>query len=171
MSLGYKLFQSLELKASFGYNNLYVNEISILLISTRNPTSSNQTGTSSFSNNKIQSWIAEPQISYQTSTLGGKLQLLAGGTFQQSIRDGYILNVTGYTSDALLENIQAGPNRNITSVTNNTYKYSAGFARVNYTFREKYILNVNARRDEVAGLEKIISFTIFASVGAAWIFR
>ncbi len=169
MSLSYELFKGLLVKSTFGYTNTMVNEITTYPISIF-PPGAGITGESFFTTNNVKSWIVEPQGVYQFDIGNGRGEVLVGATFQENNSIGNIIHVTGYTSDALLQNIQAGPDRSITSVTNSTYKYNAAFARFNYNWRDKYILNLNARRDGSSRFGSNNRFANFGSIGTSWIF-
>ncbi len=63
--LSYNLLPGLIVKSSFGFNTLQVDEVSTSPIAARNPYASTKTGSSSFTDNSIRTWIIEPQITYQ----------------------------------------------------------------------------------------------------------
>src|SRR5690606_32057157 len=50
------------------------------------------------------------------------------------------------------------------------YKYEAGFARLNYIYNNKYIINLTGRRDGSSNFGPNNRFGNFGSVGAGWIF-
>lgn len=168
--VSYKVIKGLELSGSFGYTNLHVNEISTSPIAALNPNSTTIVGSSSFTNNNIRSWIFEPQLSYQVPIGYHKLEALVGATFLENKNEGYIIDASGYTSDALLENIQAGPTRTIRDVTYNSYKYNAVFGRATYIMWDRYILNLTVRRDGSSRFGNNNKFHNFGSLGLAWIF-
>jgi hypothetical protein len=93
-----------------------------------------------------------------------------GTTFQESIQEGETIQATGYTSDALLENILAATNVNIASSSYTQYRYAAIFGRANYTWREKYIVNLTGRRDGSSRFGPGKQFGNFGAIGLAWIF-
>jgi TonB-dependent starch-binding outer membrane protein SusC len=170
LKLRFQIAKGLHLETSMGYTDLQVKEVDKTPIAAKNPTWVPNTGSASFVNNSIRSWIVEPQISYDALIRSIKIELLAGTSFQQSKSEGQILEASGYNSDALLNNILAAPIKTFISVTNSMYKYNAGFGRVNVRWQEKYILNLTARRDGSSRFGKNNKFHNFGSVGAAWIF-
>jgi TonB-dependent starch-binding outer membrane protein SusC len=167
--LSYRILDGLEILSSFGYTNMQANEISISPIASWDP-AFGMTGSASFTNNSARSWIVEPRLNYHRSIQRSNVEVTVGSTFHQSINDGQILNGTGYTSDALLENSQAAPIINIGSRTSTVYKYNALFGRLNYNWAGKYIVNITARRDGSSRFGKNNRFHNFAGVGTAWIF-
>jgi TonB-linked SusC/RagA family outer membrane protein len=170
LTLDYQIFKNLELSGNFGYTNMQVNEISTSPISSLNPIIYPQTGSASFSNNSIHSWIMEPQIKYKSIFRNNKLDVLIGATFQRNNSSGQIFSVSGYTSDALLENPQAGTDPTFQTPTQAIYKYNAVFGRLTYSLANKYIVNINARRDGSSRFGGNNKFHNFGSLGASWIF-
>src|SRR5690606_38854564 len=80
------------------------------------------------------------------------------------------LYATGYTSDALLEDITSAADITPLGAVNTRYRYNAVFGRVNYTWKKKYILNLTGRRDGSSRFGPGNRFANFGAVGAAWIF-
>jgi TonB-linked SusC/RagA family outer membrane protein len=170
LNLSYQLIKGLEITSSFEYTNMQVKEIATTPISSLSPFSPIKTGSASFTDNSTRSWIIEPQATYEVTIGPSKINALVGTTIQQNTSEGQIISATGYTSDAQLQNIQAGPNRIIGSVTNSNYKYNALFARLNYNLKNKYVVNLTARRDGSSRFGENNRFHTFGSIGAAWIF-
>jgi TonB-linked SusC/RagA family outer membrane protein len=167
--LSYNLSKGLYIKSSFGYTNMQINETAIVPIASANPAYS-PTGSANFSNNNIHSWIIEPQISYVTMFGSHRIEALAGSTFHDNVTNGEEQQGSGYTSDALLQSVLAAGSVYVSSLTNTVYKYNALFGRVNYNYAEKYLLDINWRRDGSSRFGPDMQFHNFASVGAGWIF-
>ncbi len=64
----------------------------------------------------------------------------------------------------------AAPTLSVNTVTNVIYKYNAGFGRLNYNLKDKYVFNANVRRDGSSRFGDKNKFHSFWSVGTAWIF-
>lgn len=167
--LSYQLLKNLEIKSSFGYTNMQVNETSTTPIASQNPAFPTP-GNSTFSSNNTLSWIIEPQANYKISFGQHHLEALFGSTFQSSKSNSQIIYAYGYTSDAMLENIQSASTLVISAATNNEYKYNAVFARLNYDYRNKWLLNLTMRRDGSSRFGSNNQFNNFGSVGTSWIF-
>jgi hypothetical protein len=122
--------------------------------------------------NNINSWIVEPQILYKTRLYKGNLSALVGSSIQETDNSRQLLYGTGYSSDAVLGNINAAtsistpPNSTIASV----YKYNAIFGRLNYNLNDKYIINLTARRDGSSRFGSNNQLHNFGAIGMAWIF-
>lgn len=147
---------------------MVVNNYSAILTGNQNPLNVTQRS-ASFGNNRQNSWIAEPQLSWKAGLGKGKLELLAGTSFQESITDGENLYGTGYSSDALLENIGSASLISVSSRQFLQYHYAAVYARANYALKDKYIINLTGRRDGSTRFGNEKRFANFGAVGGAWI--
>jgi TonB-linked SusC/RagA family outer membrane protein len=116
------------------------------------------------------SWVLEPQLNYRHTFNDHQLDVLLGGTLQQSERTA--LNVMGYgfESNALITNLAAAANVMVTGDDQTEYKYAAVFGRVNYQYKNRYILNLTGRRDGSSRFGPNQRFASFGAVGAAWLF-
>lgn len=168
--LSYTVWKDLELKASLGYNNASLNEFSGTPTTFYDPAYQVTSGGSVFSSASNNTWIFEPQINYKTRIGKGTLSALVGASFNEENSQSKTLNATGFNSDALLENIQAASSIIPSANYDAQYKYSALFGRLSYSWQDKYILNLTARRDGSSRFGPGKQFGDFGSIGAAWIF-
>jgi TonB-dependent starch-binding outer membrane protein SusC len=168
-TLSYKIIDGLEIKTNLGYTGMWVRELAATPLAYYNPTF-NASSNAQFVNNSITSWIAEPQINYATGLGKGKLSALLGMTFQQNSSNGQILSASGFSSDALIQDMQAASSVIPQSITNVQYKYNAGYGRINYNWEDKYLLNLSARRDGSSRFGPSNRFHDFGAAGLAWIF-
>jgi TonB-dependent starch-binding outer membrane protein SusC len=168
LQLGYTVIKGLSISANLGYNRNENNEYSANPIRAQNP-AVNPTGSANYGNAVMQGWIIEPQLKYSSSISKGKLQVLIGGSFQKNKYAGSFIDASGYTNDNMLRDINAAA---FTKVSDNytEYGYSAGFGRINYNWKEKYIVNLTGRRDGSSRFGPGKQFANFGAVGAAWIF-
>lgn len=169
--LSYELVNGLVLKTDVGYNRLESDEISIQPSSSFRPDQRARIPRSAnYSNKYIQSWIIEPQLSYSKDLLNSHIDALIGTTFQQTKNYLSAINGTGYSNDAQLVNPQAASNISIIGTLQSNYRYAAIFGRFNYRYKDKYILNLTARRDGSSRFGSENLFHSFYSAGAAWLF-
>lgn len=169
--IGYEIIKNLRVKSSFGYTSMIVEEIGTNPISSFDPQYAPfLEGYTNFGDGQVRTWIAEPMVDYNVSIGKGLLTALIGGTFQQSSQENRSIEAYGYTSDALLENLGAASTIIVTNNDASVYKYAAAFARLNYNWNEKYILNLTARRDGSSRFGLGNQFANFGAVGAAWLF-
>jgi TonB-dependent starch-binding outer membrane protein SusC len=170
-SLSYRIFPGLEIRNSFGYTNFESNEVSIFPLQAVSPEYQPITDRYAFySDNSINSWVVEPQIDYKRGLGNGKVEILFGATLQQRNNNGLVLTGSGYNSDLKLENVGSAASVYVVSTTSSKYKYNAVFGRINYSFKDKYILNLTGRRDGSSRFGEENRFHNFGAFGAGWIF-
>lgn len=169
--ISYEIIPGLDISSSFGYNKLDVNTILTLPVSAIRPeymkTARRKT---TFGNSNVDSWSLEPLISYNRTILNGKLDLLVGTTIQKENRGQSSVDASGFSTDQVMENISSATTLSAGSSFNSIYKYNAIFGRINYNQRNKYILNLTARRDGSSRFGPENQFHNFGAVGLAWIF-
>ncbi len=168
LTLTYSIFKGLTLRSSFGYNTVQVTQQYLQTIASQNP-SDLPTGTAQFGNNNNRNWVIEPQVEYSKIVGSGKINILIGGTAQKGITGGLLVRGQGYTNDALIKTISNAPIKDA-SENFGEYRYSALFSRINYSWRERYILNLTGRRDGSSNFGPGSQFNNFGSIGVAWIF-
>jgi TonB-dependent starch-binding outer membrane protein SusC len=167
--LSYSFMKGLELKTTFGYTNMQVRETSAFPAASDNP-SFNEASATDFNSNSSTSWIVEPQLNYVVKIGKGTLNTLLGTTFQQNTSNGQIFYASGFSSDALLQDIAAAATIYPGPATDVQYKYNAGFGRINYNWSDKYLVDLTARRDGSSRFGPSDRFHDFGSAGLAWIF-
>jgi len=111
--------------------------------------------------------ISDNTLSYNTDVNNHAINILAGATFQRRQSENSVVEGTGYSND-LLKNLQGATSisefEEIT-VEKNKIGY---FARVNYAFANKYLLNASFRRDgsSVFGVDS--KWGNFPAVSIGW---
>lgn len=167
--LGYKILPGLELKTTAGYNTTTLDQYSNNPISAQNPANAPK-GNATFGVNTTSTWIAEPQLSY-IRHLGnyGKISLLLGGTWQGTTGKSSIIRGSGYTNDLLIHSIDGAATKTATN-DYSQYNYQAVFARLNYSLKDRYFLNLSGRRDGSSRFGPGKQFANFGAIGTAWVF-
>jgi TonB-linked SusC/RagA family outer membrane protein len=169
--LSYRILQGLELRSSFGYNNLNVNEISTSPLSAVAPALRPYTNRSAaYTYNNNNSWIIEPQVDYQKSFDHLRLDALIGATVDQNNTNSLQLFGSGYNSDLVLEDPRSASSIIVGVTTASVYKYNAGFSRVNFNWDDKYLLNLTGRRDGSSRFGSANEVHDFWAIGAGWVF-
>jgi TonB-linked SusC/RagA family outer membrane protein len=169
--VGYEILPGLELKSTFGYNRITTEEKNINPQTSFRPDKTYLKRSSNFANGYIASYIIEPQLTYNKQLFGGKLEALLGGTIQDNGNARKSFNTTGYTTDRQMENELNATKITLAINTQSTYRYSALFGRINYRFKDRYVLNLTARRDGSSRFGSENLFNSFYSVGGAWLFN
>jgi len=171
LNLSYELFRGLQLKSSFGYTTMQMNQTNQQFAAAAygppNPFSrKNQFATSNFN-----TWIIEPQLEYSRKISHGNLDVLIGTTHQQNNQNSIAQTAIGFASDALIPNVTAASYLYASgSAQASEYHYVAFFGRINYNWEEKYLVNITARRDGSSRFGPDRQFGNFGAVGAGWIF-
>lgn len=168
--VSYSPFGGLELKTSFGYTNLQSNEKTLRPTTVFDPGTNPTSGSSNFSTRNYRTWIIEPQAVYKFNVGLAQFTALVGTTFNKNDNDAQRIEATGFSSDALLDNMQAATSLRVTQLSNSVYKYNAVFGRMNFSWKDKYLLNLTGRRDGSSRFGPENKFANFGAVGAAWIF-
>lgn len=170
-NISYRLFPFLSLKFNGGITYQNFEELSLKPHTMYN-TSGGLTSANSISSKNNQSsfsYLLEPQVMAEYSWDDHRLDLLIGTTLQQSeTRQGSIQGI-GFESNALIQNIGAAKTKVVSDQVNSQYFYTAAFARINYQYKKRYILNLTGRRDGSSRFGPDNRFGNFGAVGAAWI--
>lgn len=167
--LKYNLLPHLDLRLSSGYTQTDIYQVTTFPKALRNPNSTTMSY-STFANNHINTWIVEPQLHYMRQVKRSRWTLMAGVTWQQTLTNGNLINANNYTSDDLLENLASAGTITIQSANYAKYRYNSWFGRINYVMRDRYIFNINYRRDGSSRFGAGNKWGDFGSVGAGWVF-
>ncbi|MBW8683038.1 SusC/RagA family TonB-linked outer membrane protein [Chitinophaga rhizophila] len=169
-NIGYEVVPGLIIKGSFGINRINGEETKLSPLTLFRPDNPDKIRSARFLSKSVNSWIAEPQITYNKVTNFGVLDLLIGGTVQQTNSNILQQIGSGHSSDAQLKNIAAAPQLDVDINVASKYKYNALFGRLNYRLRDKYILNLTARRDGSSRFGPENKLHNFYGIGGAWLF-
>ncbi len=170
--VGYEIVKGLQVKSSFGINYMHSDEINKKPSTYFNPALNYTSEESEVrdASGTNQSWSIEPQVVYDKAILKGKLNALVGMTFQEQQLERKANYYKGFPSDALMANLSSAIESYNLENVESLYRYAAIFARINYNWKDKYILNLTARRDGSSRFGPRRRFSNFGAVGMAWIF-
>ncbi len=170
--LSYELLPKLVLKTSLGYTDLSTTETRIAPSSVFNPANNVSSSRSSIyiNNTRGNSWIAEPQVTWGKQWGESKFDFLLGATFQNQSSSALYQNGNGFSSNNLIYNLAAATYITVLLNEQNVYKYQAFFGRLNYDYKQRYIMNLTARRDGSSRFGPGKRFSEFGAIGAAWLF-
>ncbi|WP_316834605.1 SusC/RagA family TonB-linked outer membrane protein [Pedobacter nutrimenti] len=171
MTLSYQIMSGLEIKTTFGYNKLSSNIIEKKLLQSVIPEFLQYyTRRTNFTNSDINSWSIEPQLTYNHAISKGKLDVLLGTTVYKESALGSQIYFSGFSNDLVMEDMLSATRVTPLSSISSKYKYNAVFARINYNWEDKYVLNLSGRRDGSSRFGPKSQFHNFGSIGGAWIF-
>lgn len=171
--LSYEIIPGLNIKSSFGINNVSRDEYRTSPSTIYDPSwgigpEESMVFSSSGTN---RTWIAEPQISWQSvSERMGKFSVLIGGTLQSQVTNIESFKYQDFPSNSLINDPNSARLSDVEGYSTSKYKYSAAFGRINYTFKNKYIINLTGRRDGSSRFGPGKQFANLGAIGAAWMF-
>lgn len=169
--LSYNILPGFDMKTSFGYNNMQVNEVATTPLSYQPPEIRPYVSRrAQYANNNVNSWIIEPQLTYHKLWKKHTFDLLVGATFQHNNENGYQVQGTGYNSDAVLADIHSAATLVPLSSVISEYKYNASFGRLSYNWNQELLFDLTARRDGSSRFGPENEFHNFGAIGAGWIF-
>nr|WP_199080054.1 SusC/RagA family TonB-linked outer membrane protein [Pedobacter sp. ASV19] len=171
MVISYKLLKDLEFKSNFGYNSLSSISTSKSFLGLSPPDLiQGESRSTIFGNRNSNSWIVEPQLTYNKKVSQGILELLLGATLTQNQGKATQIVGGGFSNDLVMDDLLSAPTVKVRSTFSSKYRYNALFGRINYNWQDKYILNLTARRDGSSRFGPANQFHNFGAVGGAWIF-
>ncbi|MEQ7799941.1 SusC/RagA family TonB-linked outer membrane protein [Pedobacter sp. ASV1-7] len=169
LNINFNVTDNLSIKLNAGYNNSISDFNSRSPLSAVNMTLNPQAIPSAVNSiSRINNLIVEPQLEYKAIIGKGRFSALLGGTYQDNSTKGLNISSEGYVSDDQMESVNNAKVFRITELQR-LYRYLGVFARLNYNWENKYILNLNGRRDGSSRFGPANRFGNFGSVGAAWI--
>jgi TonB-linked SusC/RagA family outer membrane protein len=171
-TISYQILKGLTFQTNMGYSSLIVDDLITNPLSAKNPfinfTSIDRT--SQFANSTIKTWNVDPQIIFSTVIKNINISALVGTSFQKSTSNAKRMDASNFSSDYLMEDIQSASNITIGGAPQSEYKYNSVFARLSLNSENKYLLNVNIRRDGSTRFGPEKRFGNFGAVGLGWIF-
>ncbi|HWK98918.1 MAG TPA: SusC/RagA family TonB-linked outer membrane protein, partial [Parapedobacter sp.] len=164
----YYILPQFYLKANAGLTILNTNDHYAYPKESLSPSSTGKAN-ASFGSGTTKNWIVEPQIGYDASLGGSKVEILFGASWQQNTFQNLLTHGYDYTSDELLGDLSsAGRTESYSNAS--TYAYTAIFGRINYNWMDKHVLNATVRRDGSSRFGPGRRFANFGSLGYAYIF-
>lgn len=170
--ISYNILTNTFLKVNAGFSSTDFKEMLITPHTIANPALGR---TSAFSESKLatqdsESYIIEPQLNYVNSWGKNRINLLVGFTFQNTNSNSSEIRGKNFSSNALIRNISAAKEKTLGAIGKSEYNYVSVFSRINYTYNNKYIANITARRDGSSKFGDNNKFGNFGAVGLAWLF-
>ncbi|WP_346317690.1 SusC/RagA family TonB-linked outer membrane protein [Chitinophaga sp. YIM B06452] len=167
LSIRYELLRGLTLTATAGYNYTQ-NDNANYTPAASYDAAFFALSSAFFGNSSNRSWTAEPRLEYNTHIGKGDLSVQVGGNLQEVLTKGNTAVAQGFPNDNLIRSVNnASFVMNIDAM--GEYRYAALFGILNYRWDNKYVLNLNARRDGSSRFGPGKQFGNFGSVGLAWI--
>lgn len=174
VNTAYEVIPRVRMKLNGGINYQTFEEIALQPNTMYNPSfalgQSSATSRASQNNQDRLSFILEPQVNWVYKKGNHELDVLLGGTLQNEENKQASMTGIGFESNAFIHNIGAAQTKIISDQLRSEYHYAAVFGRVNYQYKNRYIVNVTGRRDGSSRFGPNNRFANFGAVGAAWLF-
>lgn len=174
VDLQYQITPNLTFKALAGLSELKGTFTSKTLLASFDPKRAAAQGNAlrsyRYDNNSSISRSFEPQLQYQGFISKGRITALIGGTIQYQKNSYVPFSASGFASDAAIGNLVAATTIRSSGQSSNEYKYNALFGRLSYNWGDKYLANINIRRDGSSRFGPNRQFGTFSSIAGAWVF-
>lgn len=170
LTASYNITKGLDFRANFGYTQLDQQDFSSFLSESVAPEDVIYIERSgSFRFTKTNGFIVEPQISYSRQFSEHKINFLLGSTYNKSVGESYGIIGSGQSSDSQVRNLAAASSFNQTGTDYYEYKYNAAFSRIDYNYKDKYLIGLSGRRDGSTRFGPANRFANFWSIAGGWI--
>lgn len=166
LAKGLKFKSVLNLRTYDGYGEIFIN-----MYQSYRPDSTKGRGnnTARFNNGDFNSFVWESQqlLSYTFNRGRHHFDMLAGASAQKEKYNGFSAARNGYSRNDLVS-LDAGANLEGAGGSQGNNGLISQFGRVNYSFRSRYLLQANIRRDGSSVFSPGNRFGVFPSASAAW---
>ncbi len=171
INASYKLLDFITLRLQTGYTNQLNKSFSTTPSRSINPfIPGTITPNRSESESIYETINIEPQINITRKIGKGKFEGLLGTTFFERNTKTFGIVIDGFDTDELLGSWAGGANVTNKRSTYFKYRFNSVFARGNYNYDGKYLLNATFRRDGSSRFGPDKKWADFASIGWGWIF-
>lgn len=167
LRLSYEIISGLKVSVGGGFNFSNNDNAFFRPSASMDPLFGN-TSTATFGKSSTSNLLIEPQLQYTAFVGKGNLSVQLGSSLQVASNEGLTTFGMGFSND----NLMRSPNNALLKILtegSSNYRYNAAFAIINYRWADKYIINLNARRDGSSRFGPGKQFGNFGSVGLAWI--
>lgn len=169
----YEILKDLKYKVSFGTN------ISDFNRSTFRPSTLPSTITlappsipvASYISAETTNWIAENTLTYKKRIGDHSFQALGGFTLQKERSDASSISATGFPND-LVQTLNGATSITLSNATGNAvneWSLLSGLARLQYSFKDRYLLSAAIRADGSSRFGPNTKYGYFPSASAGWI--
>jgi TonB-linked SusC/RagA family outer membrane protein len=167
VNLKYSILKGLNLTTNIGYNEYRTQSNNLTPIRSQNPLNAPR-GSAGFTYSEGRNMSIEPLLNYVARLGSGTLDVKFGASIKSAMALRNAIYGSGYTNDDLINLIGAAASLRADN-SRAEQKLAGLFTTLNYTLANKYIININARRDGSSRFGPGKRYGNFGSVGAAWI--
>lgn len=168
--LRYTVLPGLDIKTSFGFNRVQLEQTTENPALSKNPLTTSPTNSAAFATIDQKGYILEPQATYNRNIFKGRLSALLGSTFQNTLNTFLRLTGDNYSTASLLGSITGAGTTGTPAYGYTQYRYNSVFGRLTYDWASKYLFNGVLRRDGSSRFGSDKRFGTFWSLGGGWVF-
>jgi TonB-linked SusC/RagA family outer membrane protein len=167
----YTPLNGLSFTAAGGYNLLSAKEFEGQPSTMFNPATFTAAETNSAINiYSVRVVSADPRAEFEHTWGKAHLHVIAGGSIRNELTVKSLIGGSGFATDELLTDPAVASAANTTTIYNSLpRKYTGAFTVINFRWADKYILDLNGRRDGSSVFGNDRQFGNFGSVGGGWI--
>lgn len=166
----YEIAKGFSISSNFGYNTIQMGNVIVSPIDAFSPNIRPYISSFSiFNHGKRSNWIIEPQLQYHASSKLGNFAFFAGSSIQQESSVTQNIFASGFPNLATMKNIAAASSLSTSSASDIPYKYFGVFGKLSYDYKNKYLLNLSARRDGSSRFGANNRYHNFSSIGLGWV--
>jgi TonB-linked SusC/RagA family outer membrane protein len=160
----------LEIKLNMGYNGMSGHSrTSRPLLMLAPAQRKNNFGSLSDNIYNSHSWIMDPAVTHKIKGEFGSFEAIIGGTLNMMYERQYLIEASGFRNDKVLENLSYADSIYSSSHTE-SYRYAGVYTRLSYNWKNKYLFNVNVRRDGSSRFAPGKRYAGYGGISAGWIF-
>lgn len=167
--LKYEPFKGITVRTNIGYNYSDLDQVMTFPRKSIHPLFGTE-NYAYYGDNRVSLVLVEPEAAYTFHQRKHGITVQVGGTWQQQITEGSLVTGRNYSNEKLLE--FSGAAGTITATNQySAYKYASLFTRLRYSFADKYIVQLQGRRDGSSKFGPGKQYGNFGSAGISWLFN
>lgn len=166
----YEIVKDLKYKVSFGTDISDFNRSTFSPTTLPNPLTltTPNVPTANYYANQITNWIVENTLSYHKQFGDHSIQAIAGYSMQRERANNSSVSATGFPND-LVQTLNGATSITAYGAAINEWSLLSGLARVQYNYKEKYLLSAAIRADGSSRFGPNNKYGYFPSASAGWI--
>ena len=156
------LIENLKFRTDWGIDNVQTEE------RTRNVNIVTPGGAASRGISQNRKWLVTNTLNYEKRLGNHFVGALFGQSFESTKFDNVFVSAAGFANDRLL-NVSSGSTPTNTLASRSAYALESYFSRLNYRFKERYLLEGSIRRDGSSRFGSANQVGTFYAVSGGWI--
>ena len=160
--IDFTLIDNLKFRTDWGIDNVQTEERS------RSVNIVTAGGSASRAIQQNRKWLTTNTLNYEKRLGNHFVGALLGQSFEKTMYDNITVAASGFANDRL-PNVASGSTPTITFASRSAYALESYFSRLNYRFKERYLLEASVRRDGSSRFGSANQYGTFWAVSGGWI--